>query len=150
LQLKRIILVLVALVFIALGLGVSIGYSISPVTTRITVLTEVQTLSTTLTETSLTTLTQTVPTTITVVAPSGEAYTVYTVTVQTALVYILVPECLTTSGQTTTTTTTVPASTTVIFITKTGVDYSGVVSFTTVSNSTIGLLLRTQSESISC
>jgi hypothetical protein len=151
LQLKRIILISAALVFIALGLGVSIGYSISPVTTRTTTLAEVQTLSTTLTETSPTTITQTVPTTITVVASSGEVYTVYTVTEQTVLVYVYV-ECATTSGQTGTTyTSPVGAqSTTTTYIFPSGITYSGAVSFTTVTNNTVTFSDRTQSESISC
>lgn len=149
-QLKRILLVSVALVFIALGLGISIGYSISPVTTRTTTFTEVQTHPTTLIDTPPTTITQTVPTTITVVASPGEPYTVYTVTQQTVQALILLPECATTSGQTSTTTATVEASTTVIFVTQTGVNYSGVVSFTTVTNSPFGVLVQTQSESISC
>jgi len=146
LQLGRTLLVSVALVFVALVLGVSIGYSISPVTTRTTTLT----LPTTLVETSPTTITQTMPTTITVVASSGEPYTVYTVTEQTVQVLIVVPKCVTTTGQASTSATTVEASTTVIFITQTGINYSGAVSFTTVTNSTFGVSLRTQSESISC
>ena len=130
-QLKRIMLVSVALILVALVLGVSIGYSISPTTTRTT------TLSTTLTET--------VPTTITVVPPSGAPYTVYTVTQQTALVYIVVPDCSNTSGLASNTITTVPASSTVVFVTQSGANYSGVVSFTTVTNNTLALLVRTQS-----
>jgi hypothetical protein len=150
LQLKKIILVSAAVAFISLGLGVSIGYNISPGTTRTTTITKVQTISTTQTDRSPTTVTQTVPTTITVVASSGEAYRVYTVTEQTVQVLYVLPECVTTSGQVSTTTTTVQASTTVIFLTQTGLNYSSAVSFTTVTNSTFGPLFRTQSESISC
>jgi hypothetical protein len=52
LQVRNVLLVSVALVFIAFGLGASIGYTISPTTTRTTTITQTQTLLTTVTNAS--------------------------------------------------------------------------------------------------
>lgn len=148
LQLRNLLLVSVALVLVALVLGISIGYGISPVTTRTTTLT----LPTTLTETSPTTMTQVVPTTITVNSFSSQTFTVYTITEQAVLVFVYVPECVTTSGQTSTTYVNPPVgqTTTITYISPSGITYSGAVSFTTVTNNTNTGSDRTQSESISC
>jgi hypothetical protein len=148
LQSERIIPVSVALVLVALVLGVSIGYSISPVTTQTTTLTT----PSILTATFPTTIIETVPTTITVVSPSGgQTYTVYTVTSKIVQVLIYIPECVTSSGQTFTSLSTVEASIiTSTYISPSGVTYSGAVSFTTVTNTTVSISGRTQSESIAC
>ena len=146
-QLKRTLLVSVALVFVVLVLGVSIGYSISPVTTRTITLTT----PSILTATFPTTITQTMPTTITVVSPSGgQTYTVFTVTSEIVQVLIYIPECVTNSGQTNTYVSTVEASVITAYFSPSDITYSGLVSFTTVINTTVSISGRTQSESISC
>ncbi len=140
-------MVSVAIALVALVLGVSAGYSIASVTTRTTTLT----LPITLTETFPTTVTETLPTTITMISPSGgQTYPVYTVTSEIVQVLIYIPECITSSGQTSTYVSTVEASIITTYISPSGVTYSGALSFTTVTNNTVSISGRTQSESISC
>ncbi len=137
----RTFLVSVALVFVALGLGVSIGYSASPITTRTTTLIETRTLPTT--------VIQTVPTTITVTSLGQSG--VETVTQKVVVVYVYIPECVTISGQTSTTYVSPVGgqTTTITYIYPANVSGT-VTSFTTVTNNTATFSNRTQFESISC
>ena len=145
LQLRRMLLVSVALVIVAAVLGASVGYDVSPVRTSTTTLVQAQTLPTTVTET--------VPTTImTAVSLSGQTYTVLTVTARIVLVYIFLPECVTTSGQTSTTYVSPVGgqTTTVTYVYPSNITGATLVSFTTITNNTGTFSYRTQSESISC
>ena len=127
-------------VLIALGLGASIGYDISP--GRISTVTETPT-------TSITT-TQTVATSVIVI--SGQTYPVLTITKQTVYVVYYEPTCVTISGRTSVTYENQPfgQSTTFTYIFPSNMPNSSVVSLTTTTNRTLTVLNRTVSESISC
>ena len=142
LQLRKTVLISIALVFIGLGVGVSIGYGASP--TRTSIITR--------TQQDAITLTETVPTTITIVSLSGQTYTVFTVTKQTVLVVVYQPKCIATSGQISTTyvNTGFGQSTTTTYSYPTGITNSSAISFTTVTNSTLTFSNQTVGPSISC
>jgi hypothetical protein len=142
-QPRTVTLVLVVFVLIALGLGASIGYDVS--SGRTTTVKEAQSTSTSI---------QTVvvlSTTTTTIIPN-ESYSVLTVTKQTVLVVIYEPTCVTVSGHASVTYYSGPGlqTTTITFIYPSIPSGSNIVSFTTVTNSTVTGSDQTFSQSISC
>jgi len=129
---SKILILSASLVFVALCLGVAIGYDVAPAATT--------------TETLYATTTQTN------VLQSGLTYRVYTVKAIIVDVYVYLPECVTTSGRTTTTYISPVGgqSTTIVYVYPTDIISASAVSFTTVTNYTATYSNRTQSESISC
>jgi len=134
----------VVFVLIALSLGVSIGYAVSPQKTS--TFTQIQIVPTTITNVVMSTVIRNVT------MVSSPNYPVLTVTVKDVLVVIYTPTCVTVSGQKSVIYYSGPGmqTTTVTYIYPNTFPSSSIVSVTTVFNNTNTGSDRTQSESISC